>query len=296
MLRGPGLCAREGTASAPSHARAETKGQHPDARIRGVRIATWNVNSLAARLPRVVDWLQSTRPDILCLQETKLSDEAFPHAELAALGYSAATHGINQWNGVAVVSSVGLDNVSPGFPGEPGFPDAEARALGATCGGVRVWSLYVPNGRTVDSPHFTYKLAWLAALREALAGEASATPSLVLCGDFNVAPADEDVWDPAAFVGSTHVTPAERGAVAALLELGLVDVEARALKGDRPFTYWDYRAGNFHKGLGMRIDLVLLGSRLAPHVTDAYVDRDARKGKLPSDHAPVVVDVDLAAA
>jgi exodeoxyribonuclease III len=261
-----------------------------------MRLATWNVNSLAARLPRVVDWLATTRPDILCLQETKLTDEAFPQAEMEALGYSAATHGSGQWNGVAIVSSVGLTDVCRGFPGEPGFPDAEARALGATCGGVRVWSLYVPNGRTVDSPHFTYKLAWLRALREALAAEVSAMPPMVVCGDFNVAPADEDVWDPAAFIGSTHVTPAERGAVAALLELGLVDVPARALKGDRPFTYWDYRAGNFHKGLGMRIDLVLVGNLLAPRVTDAYVDREARKGKLPSDHAPVVVDVDLVAA
>jgi exodeoxyribonuclease-3 len=258
-----------------------------------MRIATWNVNSLAARLPRVVEWLAATRPDVLCLQETKLADDAFPHAELRALGYTAATHGINQWNGVAILSSVGLSDVVRGFPGEPGFPDAEARALGATCGGVRVWSLYVPNGRTVESPHFAYKLAWLGALREALVAEATAEPSLVVCGDFNVAPADEDVWDPAAFIGSTHVTQAERAAVAALLELGLVDVPARALKGDRPFTYWDYRAGNFHKGLGMRIDLVLVASHLAPRITDAYVDRDARKGKLPSDHAPVVVDVGL---
>jgi exodeoxyribonuclease-3 len=261
-----------------------------------VRLATWNVNSLGARLPRVLDWLDTTRPDVLCLQETKLSDDAFPHAELAALGYAAATHGSGQWNGVAIVSSADLAEVTRGFPGEPGFPHAEARALGATSGGIRVWSLYVPNGRAVDSPHFAYKLAWLGALREALAAEASATPSLVVCGDFNVAPADEDVWDPAAFIGSTHVTPAERAAVAALVELGLVDVPARALKGDRAFTYWDYRAGNFHKGLGMRIDLVLLGSHLAPRVKDAYVDRDARKGKLPSDHAPVVVDVDLAAS
>ncbi len=261
-----------------------------------MRLATWNVNSLTARLPRVVDWLAATRPDIVCLQETKVADEAFPHAELEVLGYTAATHGTGQWNGVAIVSCVGLSDVCRGFPGEPGFPHAEARALGASCGGLRVWSLYVPNGRTIDSPHFAYKLAWLAALRQVLAAEASATASLVVCGDFNVAPADEDVWDPDEFIGSTHVTPAERAAVAALLELGLVDVPARALKGDRPFTYWDYRAGNFHRGLGMRIDLVLLGSELAARLVDAYVDREARKGKAPSDHAPVVVDVDLATA
>jgi exodeoxyribonuclease III len=259
-----------------------------------MRLATWNVNSLGARLPRVLEWLAATRPDIVCLQETKLPDDRFPRDELAALGYEVATYGMNQWNGVAVISSVGLADVRRGFDGEPGFPEVEARALAATCGGLRVWSLYVPNGRTVDSEHFTYKIAWLAALRTALAAEPSPMPPLAVCGDFNVAPADVDVWDAAAFVGSTHVTPAERGAVAALLELGLTDVPARALKGDHPFTYWDYRAGNFHKGLGMRIDLVLLTSALAARVTDAYVDREARKGKLPSDHAPVVVDIDVA--
>jgi exodeoxyribonuclease-3 len=258
-----------------------------------VRLATWNVNSLSARLPRVLDWLAVTRPDILCLQETKLADELFPRAELAALGYEAATYGTGQWNGVAVISAIGMADVRRGFPGEPGFPAAEARALAATCGAMRVWSVYVPNGRTVDSPHFAYKLAWLGALRQALAAEAPAAPPLAVCGDFNVAPADVDVWDPAAFVGATHVTPAERAAVASMLELGLVDVPARSLKGAHPFTYWDYRAGNFHRGLGMRIDLVLLNSDLASRIKDAYVDRDARKGKLPSDHAPVVVDIDL---
>ncbi len=261
-----------------------------------MRLATWNVNSLAARLPRVLDWLQAARPDVLCLQETKLADGAFPRAEIEELGYEAATHGSNQWNGVAILSAVGLAEVRRGLTGEPGFPEPEARALAATCGGMRVWSVYVPNGRTVDSPHFGYKLAWLGALHAALAAEAPSMPSLAVCGDFNVAPRDDDVWDPGAFVGSTHVTPAERAAVAGLVELGLVDVRARALKGDRPFTYWDYRGGNFHRGLGMRIDLVLLGSALAPLVTDAHVDREARKGKLPSDHAPVVVDLDLAAA
>ncbi len=259
-----------------------------------MRLATWNVNSLAARMPRVVDWLAATRPDILCLQETKLADAAFPHHQLRELGYEAAVYGMGQWNGVAIVSAVGIDSVRRGFDGEPGFPDAEARALAATCGGVRVWSLYVPNGRTVDSPHFTYKITWLSALREAIAADVAATPAMAVCGDFNVAPSDLDVWDPGAFVGSTHVTASERAAVASLVEIGFVDVEARALKGDRPFTYWDYRAGNFHKGLGMRIDLVLLSTTVAATVTDAYVDRDARKGKLPSDHAPVVVDLDMA--
>ena len=257
-----------------------------------MRIATWNVNSLAARMPRVVDWLAVTRPDVLCLQETKMSDEQFPRAELAALGYDAATYGIRQWNGVAVLSLLGVDDVRRGFTGEPGFPEPEARAIAVTCGGVRIWSVYVPNGRTVDSPHFAYKLAWLRALRDALAADSAPASRLAICGDFNVAPGDEDVWDPQAFVGSTHVTAAERGAVAALLELGLVDVRPRALKG-QPFTYWDYRAGMFHKGEGMRIDLVLLSGDVAAHVTDAYIDRDTRKGKLPSDHAAVVVDIDV---
>lgn len=257
-----------------------------------MRIATWNVNSLTARLPRVVEWLAATRPDILCLQETKVSDAGFPHAELAALGYAAATHGSGQWNGVAILSTIGLDDVQRGFPGEPGFPASEARALAATCAGIRVWSLYVPNGRAVESPHFAYKLAWLSALRGALAGDRAPGSPMALCGDFNVAPTDADVWDPAAFVGATHVTAVERAAVAALIDAGLTDVRARPLKGDRPFTYWDYRAGNFHRGLGMRIDLVLLSDTLAAAVTDAYVDREARKGKAPSDHAPVVVDID----
>ncbi|MGH7721526.1 MAG: exodeoxyribonuclease III [Candidatus Dormibacteria bacterium] len=261
-----------------------------------MRVATWNVNSLTMRLPRILDWLASTRPDVLCLQETKVADDLFPRAELAALGYEVATHGTGQWNGVAIISAVGLAEVRRGFPGEPGFPAAEARALAATCGALRVWSLYVPNGRTVDSPHFAYKLEWLSALRAALADEASGAAPLAVCGDFNVAPADIDVWDPAAFAGATHVTPAERAAVTALLELGLTDVPARSLKGPQPFTYWDYRGGNFHRGLGMRIDLVLLSSALAGHISDAYVDREARKGKLPSDHAPVVVDVDVPAA
>ncbi len=256
-----------------------------------MRIATWNVNSLAVRMPRVLDWISSAHPDVLCLQETKLSDQQFPHAELAALGYGIATHGTGRWNGVAILSRVGIAAVRRGFAGEPGFPDVEARAVAATCGGVRVWSVYVPNGRTLDSDHFAYKLAWLAALRAALGVDAREAP-LAVCGDFNVAPDDRDVWDPAAFIGSTHVTPAERSAVSALLDLGLVDLRPRALKGE-PFTYWDYRAGNFHKGLGMRIDLVLLSTEIEARVTDAYIDRDTRKGKLPSDHAAVVVDLDL---
>ena len=255
-----------------------------------MRIATWNVNSLAARMPRVIDWLSMAKPDVLCLQETKLVDAAFPRDALAELGYDAATYGISQWNGVAILSRVGLDDVRRGFDQEPGFPAAEARSVAATCDGTRIWSIYVPNGRTVGSDAFAYKLAWLEAIRAPLASDAAAAPLAVL-GDFNIAPTDADVWDPAAFIGSTHVTPDERSAVQTLLGLGLVDVQPRAFKG-LPFTYWDYRAGNFHKGMGMRIDLVLLSTSLAARVHDAYIDRDTRKGKLPSDHAAVVVDLD----
>jgi exodeoxyribonuclease-3 len=257
-----------------------------------LRLATWNVNSLQARMPRVEEWLERVRPDVVCLQETKLADASFPHAELARLGYESAADGDGPYNGVAILSRVGLEDVSQGFAGAPGFPDRERRAIGATCGGLRVWSIYAPNGRTLDSPHYAYKLAWLQALAAAAAAELAVSTHLALCGDFNVAPTDADVWDPAAFLGSTHVSAAERQAIDRLLELGLSDVHPRALKGE-PFTYWDYRAGNFHRGCGMRIDLLLLGATVAERVTDAYVDRDARKGTKPSDHAPVVADIAL---
>ena len=256
-----------------------------------MRLATWNVNSVTARLPRLLDWLDGTKPDVLCLQEIKVAEAAFPTAEVGELGYQAAVYGTGRWNGVAILSRTELDDVRRGFPGEPGFPEPEARAVSATCQGCRIWSVYVPNGRALDSPHLQYKLDWLAALRGALAAEVDGPP-LAVCGDFNIAPTDDDVWDPAAFKESTHVTPAERGALQELLGLGLTDVPPRALKG-RPFTYWDYRAGMFHQGFGMRIDLVLASAPLAAAVTDAYIDREARKGKSPSDHAPVVVDLDL---
>ena len=255
-----------------------------------MRLATWNVNSLVARLPRLLAWLEQVRPDVVCLQETKVAEASFPTLELASLGYEVAAHGAGRWNGVAILSRAGLDDVHRGFAEEPPFEELEARSIDAMCGGVRVWSLYVPNGRSLDSPHYAYKLAWLTALRAALhAGDAASHPTLV-CGDFNIAPGDDDVWDPAQFIGSTHVSAAEREALSALLDLGFTDVQPRAMKG-RPFTYWDYRAGMFHKGEGMRIDLVLLSRALAPRLQDAYIDRDARKGTAPSDHAPVVVDL-----
>jgi exodeoxyribonuclease-3 len=262
----------------------------------GMRIATWNVNSVLARLPRLVEWLEQAAPDAVCLQETKVGPDAFPAGEVRALGYEVAQNGEGRWNGVAILSKAGLADVAAGLPGDPGFPDEktlEARTIAATCGPVRLRSVYVPNGRTPEDPHYQYKLRWLAALREAVAADAAGRVPFAVMGDFNVAPADDDVWDPAAFAGSTHVTPAEREQLAALRETGLADVVPRIEKGPHPYTYWDYRAGAFHKGMGMRIDLVYANAALAGAVTDAVVDREARKGKGPSDHAPVIVDLSL---
>ncbi|HEY1642220.1 MAG TPA: exodeoxyribonuclease III [Streptosporangiaceae bacterium] len=261
-----------------------------------MRIATWNVNSVLARLPRLTQWLEETGPDVVCLQETKVGDGAFPADAVTALGYEIAQLGEGRWNGVAVLSRVGLADAAAGLPGDPGFPDPatrEARTLAVTCGPVRVRSVYVPNGRTPEDPHYAYKLGWLEALRDAVTADARGGTPFAVLGDFNIAPADDDVWDPAAFEGSTHVTPAERDRLAALRETGLRDIVPRIAKGPHPYTYWDYRAGSFHKGMGMRIDLVYANAALAGAVTDAWVDREARKGKGPSDHAPVIVDADL---
>ena len=256
-----------------------------------MRFATWNVNSVKARLPRLLDWLDTTKPDVVCLQETKVAADGFPSAEVGELGYAAEAYGQGRWNGVALLSRIGLEDVRHGFADEPGYPEPEARAISALAGGIRFMSVYVPNGRTPEDPHYQYKLAWLAALRTALAAEVKAGPTVV-AGDFNVAPTDDDVWDPAVFIGATHVTPAERQALAEIRAAGLRDVVGRPMKGDRPFTYWDYRAGMFHKNEGMRIDLVYATPDVADRVTDAVVDREARKGKGPSDHAPIVVDLD----
>jgi exodeoxyribonuclease III len=259
-----------------------------------VRIATWNVNSAKQRLPRLLPWLDERQPDVVCLQETKLADEAFGELlgdELEQRGYEVALHGEATWNGVAILSRVGLEDVVAGLADAPGFPHPEARALAATCEGVRVFSVYVPNGREPGSEHYEYKLAWLAALRAALAAGPEAA---VVCGDVNIAPADEDVFDPDAYVGQTHVTEPERAALAELRALGLRDVVRDRWPGERVFTYWDYRAGMFHRDLGMRIDLVLAAEPVAARVRAAWVDRKARKGKGPSDHAPVIVDLDEA--
>jgi exodeoxyribonuclease-3 len=259
-----------------------------------VRVATWNVNSVRQRMPRLLPWLDQRQPDVLCLQETKLGDEPFVELlgeQLGSRGYAFAVHGETQWNGVAILSRVGLDDVVTGLAGAPGFPHLEARAVAATCGGVRVHSVYVPNGRVPDSEHYRYKLAWLAALREVVGAGPDAA---VVCGDMNIAPTDADVFDPEAYVGQTHVTAPERAALADLLALGLHDVVRDRWPTERVFSYWDYRAGMFHQDLGMRIDLVLATAPVADRVRAAWVDRHARKGTGPSDHAPVIVDLDQA--
>jgi exodeoxyribonuclease-3 len=270
-------------------------------RVAAVRVATWNVNSVKSRWPRLLPWLDQRQPDVVCLQETKLSDEAFAElggVALAERGYQVVHHGEGRWNGVAIASRLGLDDPVLGLPGGPANPlgqnpmEQEARAVWATCGGLRVCSVYVPNGRAPDDPHYEYKLCWLTALRDAVVTAGPA--SLVVCGDVNIAPADADVWDPAAFEDATHVTPAERQALGELCSLGLRDVVRDRWPGERVFTYWDYRAGMFHRDLGMRIDLVLAGEPVAQRVCAAWVDRQARKGSGPSDHAPVIVDLDTA--
>jgi exodeoxyribonuclease-3 len=259
-----------------------------------VRIATWNVNSIKQRVPRFLPWLDQRRPDVVCLQETKATDDAFMDLLGDALEqreYAVALHGEATWNGVAILSRVGLEEVVKGVPGAPGFPDPEARAVSATCGGIRVVSVYVPNGRVPGSEHYEYKLAWLASLRDMIAGEPEAT---VVCGDMNIAPTDEDVFNPEAYIGHTHVTAPERAALADLEALGLHDVVRDRWPDERVFSYWDYRAGMFHQDLGMRIDLILAGAPVADRVRAAWVDRQARKGSGPSDHAPVIADLDEA--
>ncbi len=260
-----------------------------------MRLATWNVNSIKVRLDRMANWLERADIDVLAVQETKIDDARFPVMPLAALGYEVATHGVSQWNGVALLSRIGLEDVRRDFPDQPGWgepPAVEARAIGAVCGGVRVWSLYVPNGRAIGDPHLDYKLRWLAALRDYGVAELAADPTakVAFCGDFNIAPTDEDVWDPTFFVGSTHVTPAERAAFLALVDAGFADLVRPFAPGPGVYTYWDYQRLRFPRREGMRIDFVLGSPALAAAVTGAHIDREERKGKAPSDHAPVVVE------
>ncbi len=259
-----------------------------------MRLATWNVNSLKARLERVLAWLEAVQPDVLCMQETKLADTAIPELDFRALGYEVAHHGLGQWNGVAIASRIGLADVQAGLPAAEGWTDEGGRFLAATCGGVRVASIYVPNGRVVDSEFYDAKLAWLDHLNRWLTDVCDPAAPLAVCGDYNVAPADDDVYDPAAVNGGTHVSEPERAAVARMRDWGLVDVVRRFHPESGYFTWWDYRAGNFHKNLGMRIDHVYVTEPLAARAVRAERDREARKPSsypgIPSDHAPVVVD------
>jgi len=261
-----------------------------------VRIATWNVNSVRSRIDRVEAFVKRHEIDVLALQETKARDDQWPVMGLEAMGYEVASHGSNQWNGVAIVSRVGLEDVQRGFDAMPEYgdpPTAEARAMGATCNGVRVWSVYVPNGRKVGDPHLDYKLAWLQALRDAASGWLSEDPRLqvALAGDWNIAPRDEDVFDITAFAKSTHVTPPERAAFEAVVEAGYTDLVRPYEPGPQTFTYWDYYRQRFERNRGMRIDFILGSPALAARVGGAFIDRDERAGQGASDHAPVVVDL-----
>lgn len=261
-----------------------------------MRIATWNVNSVRSRIDRVEAFVQRQDIDVLALQETKARDDQWPLMGLEAMGYEVATLGHSQWNGVAIASRVGLDDVQHGFDGMPQFGDplaAEARAMGATCGGVRVWSLYVPNGRALGDPHLDYKLAWLGALRDAAAGWLAADPDaqVALTGDWNVAPLDEDVFDMAQFARSTHVSPPERAAFQAIVDAGYADVVRPHTPGPEVYTYWDYYRQRFERNRGLRIDFVLASPALAERVTGALIDREERAGKGASDHAPVIVEL-----
>lgn len=256
-----------------------------------MRFATWNVASLKARMPRVTAWIADAQPDVLCLQETKLRDDAFPALDFQSLGYDSAHFGQGQWNGVAILSRVGITDVTAGFgEGEEACP-GEARCIAATCGGIRFVNLYVPNGREVGTDHFTRKLAWFDELQRWLTRTSNPNDALVVLGDFNVAPEDHDVWDIADFAGATHVTPEERAKLTGLRSWGLVDAFRVVHPTEACFTFWDFRGGDFHKGRGMRIDLAYVTAPIAHRLGFATVDRNARKGESPSDHAPVLFDL-----
>lgn len=259
-----------------------------------MRIATWNCNSARSRIDRIVGLLQRHDLDVLLLQETKCRDDQFPQLPIVAAGYEIAHHGLNQWNGVAIISRVGLEDVQAGFEAMPPYGDppvAEARALGATCGGVRVWSLYVPNGREIDHPHYHYKLDWLAKLRAAGSGWLAEDPQaqIILAGDWNIAPEDDDVWSMEFFEGKTHVTPPERAAFEAVVDAGFADPVRPQHPGPGVYTYWDYTQLRFPKKQGMRIDFALCSPAALARVSDTMIDREERKGKGASDHAPVIL-------
>jgi exodeoxyribonuclease-3 len=256
-----------------------------------MRLATWNVNSLRARQERVEGWLDEVQPDVVMLQETKLAADAFPALAFQALGYESVHHGQGQWNGVAILSRVGLEDPVIDFA-DGGAPDTDARIVTATCDGVRVTSVYVPNGRSLDDDHYQYKLQWLDRLRGHVDALSSPDDAVVVGGDYNIAPADRDLHDPAKFTSATHASQAERDRLAALEEWGLVDVFREHHDGDRMYSWWDYRGGDFHQGRGMRIDLLMCTPSVVERSNWCVIDRNARKGKQPSDHAPVIVDID----
>lgn len=264
-----------------------------------MRVATWNINSIRTRVGRVVDWLVRDDVDVLAMQEIKCREDQFPFEAFSEAGYEVVMHGLNQWNGVAIASRLPIADVTVGFEGAPGFgkPDdhgrlpQEARAIGATINGVRLWSLYVPNGRELDDPHYPYKLEWLAQLAAQTKEWLTADPELplALMGDFNIAPLDTDVWDIAAFEGKTHVSAPERAAFAEFGRVGLTDIlRSRGVEG---YTYWDYQQLRFPRNEGMRIDFVLGSPAFASLVTDAAIHREERKGDAPSDHVPLTVDL-----
>lgn len=257
-----------------------------------MRIATWNVNSLKVRLEKLEEWLASAQPDVLCLQETKLSDSAFPGMDIERMGYEWVHHGSGRWNGVAILSKVGISDVRTGFDDGQDDDASETRAITANCGGVQVTSVYVPNGRSLDNEMYQWKLEWLDRLHAFLDRTSNPQDKLAVCGDFNIAPRDIDVYNPKVFVGATHVSDEERKRLNALMDWGLED-GFRRVWPDQPklYSWWDYRAGNFHKGFGMRIDLILLSKPLADNVRFALMDRNARKGTAPSDHAPTFADI-----
>ncbi len=258
-----------------------------------MRLATWNVNSLRARIDRVERLLERHDIDVLALQETKVRGDQLPLMGLEGMGYEVAASGTNQWNGVAIISRVGLSEVTDGFASMPGWgepPLPESRALGAVCSGVRVWSLYVPNGRKVDDPHYHYKLAWLVKLREAAKSWVGEDAALV--GDWNIAPLDSDVFDISQFVKSTHVTEPERSAFNGFLDDGWADLARPFTADPEIYTYWDYYRQRYERNRGMRIDFMLGTPSLAARASGAFVDREERAGKGASDHAPVIIDLD----
>ncbi len=256
-----------------------------------MRIATWNINSIRTRVDQTVAWSVANEADVVLLQETKCGDAAFPFDAFRNAGYEVAHHGVDHWNGVAIASRVGIEDVQHGFSGPNGPPFDEPRLVAATCAGIRLWSVYVPNGRELDDPHYLYKLVWLERLRGELARAEAADGRSIVAGDFNVAPADLDIYDPKRWRRRTHASAPERDGIRHLVDLGLVDIARDRHHDDHQFTWWNYRPGQFEKDAGLRIDLALCSPTVAAAVTAVWVDRSARAHERPSDHAPLVLDL-----